>query len=270
MSIDADYSEKLQESADHLNNEIETLTGQRSERKKLKAFASHDLAIVFLQTLCEESSQLNIDFNSRGSLDNLKLLNSSQADITGFHFPEEPVSTSLKSSYSQWLSDEHQILVQLATREQGLLVKPSLVDHITSLHGLTRRSVKFINRQKGSGTRAIFDELLKLEGINKKDINGYNSEEFTHTAIAALINSGAANVGFGLKAVAKRFKLKFVPIIKETYVIAIDKTLPGNTIDKLIKLIRSRELKNKINKLAGYNGAGTGLLLNKDKLLENK
>ena len=83
------------------------------------------------------------------------------------------------------------------------MLKPSLIDHVTSLQGLTRRSVKFINRQKGSGTRAIFDELIKMEGINKKNINGYNTEEFTHTAVAALINGGAADIGFGLKAAAK-------------------------------------------------------------------
>ncbi len=264
-TIDSEYSGELQETASHLNNEIVELVGKR--KQKLIAYTSHDLAIGFLQTLCEKSLQLDIDFHFQGSLDNLKLLNSSKSNIAGFHFPADPVSKSLISSYSKWLSDEKHILVQLAIREQGLMLSPSLVDHVTSLHGLTRRSVKFINRQKGSGTRAIFDELIKHEGINKKDINGYNTEEFTHTAVAALINCGAANVGFGLKAAAKKFKLKFIPVFKETYVIAIDKSLPDNVTDTFIKLIKSRELRIKINKLTGYSGMNTGKFLKSSEIL---
>ena len=84
--IETDYSERLHETANNLNKEIDKLIGLRNQKKKLNAFASHDLAIGFLQTLCEKSSQLDIEFHSQGSLDNLKLLNSSQTASSDFTF----------------------------------------------------------------------------------------------------------------------------------------------------------------------------------------
>ena len=237
----------------------------------MSAFTSHDLAINFLQIACEKSSLLDIQFQSRGSLESLKLLNLGQADIIGFHFPEGPLATHLASTYSQWLNDDKHFLIHLATREQGLIFKPALSEHINSIKSLTRRSIKFVNRQKGSGTRAVFDELIKLNKINKKDINGYEKEEFTHTAVAAMVASDHANVGFGLKAAALQFKLSFIPLINESYVIALNKSLPKKIKQNIQALLKDTKLRNKIRKLPGYNTKLTGKAIHAEKLLfQNK
>ena len=102
---------------------------------------------------------------------------------------------------------------------------------INNLKSLTKRSVKFVNRQPESGTRTIFDELLKREGINKSSINGYHNVEFTHIAVAALVASGAADAGFGIKAAASKFGLHFIPIVSETYVLAIERNIPDQVIE---------------------------------------
>lgn len=265
--IDTKYAEILNNAAVDINNEIDQLTGQGDQKKKLNLVASHDLAINFLKSLFEKSARLKIEFQSRGSLDNLKSLNASQTDIAGFHFPQGPLAKILSPTYAPWLNDDKHILIQLATREQGLIIKPSLADHVASLQGITRRSIKFLNRQKGSGSRAIFDELIKLNGINKKDINGYEREEFTHTAVAAMISSGHADVGFGLKAAAAQFKLTFLPLLTESYILAINKTLPKEITDEIRMLMKDKKLKNKINKLPGYSTKLTGKTIHVDKLL---
>ena len=169
-NIDADYSKTLLPIADKLNNEIKALIGQNVSAKKCIASCSHDLAINHLQSICKRTGQYPIEFQSRGSLENLKLLNKRQIDIAGFHFPEGALIENLAPTYSQWLDDEKHVLLQLASREQGLIVKPSIAEHVTSINDLTRRSLRFVNRQPGSGTRAIFDELIKTKwNINKKD-----------------------------------------------------------------------------------------------------
>ncbi len=266
-NIDADYSKTLLPIADKLNNEIKALIGQNVSAKKCIASCSHDLAINHLQSICKRTGQYPIEFQSRGSLDNLKLLNKHQIDIAGFHFPEGALIENLAPTYSQWLDDEKHVLLQLASREQGLIVKPSIAEHVTSINDLTRRSLRFVNRQPGSGTRAIFDELIKQNGINKKDINGYQNEEFTHSAVAALISSGHADVGFGLKAAATQFELSFLPMITESYVLAMQKSLAKEVISEVRLIMKDKKLKAKINKLPGYSTKLTGKVIHAHKLL---
>ncbi len=267
LEVETNYAEALNITADNLNKEVDTLIGQNNKKKKLFAFASHDLAINFFQDLCEETNNLEIDFNSRGSLDALKQLQMSVNNIAGFHFPEGELAKKLAPEYISLLDDNKHLFIHLGTRQQGLIIKPSLSDHIKDINGIKRRSIKFINRQKGSGTRAIFDQLIKLNNISKKDINGYKKEEFTHTAVAAMISSSQADVGFGLEAAAAQFKLSFVPLITETYVIAMHKALPENIKNKIRALIKNDSLKKKISKLPGYNSSQTGKVIHANKLL---
>lgn len=267
QNIDADYSNTLLTLANKLNNEIKTLIGQDLSPQKFIASCSHDLAINHLQSISEKTTHYDIEFHSRGSLENLKLLNAHQIDIAGFHFPEGALVENLAPAYSPWLDDKKLILIQLASREQGLIIKPSIAKHVTSINDLTRRSIRFVNRQKGSGTRAVFDELIKLNGVNKKDINGYQKEEFTHTAVAALISSGHADVGFGLKAAASQFELSFLPMLTESYVIAMQRSLAKDFLSEIRLLMKDNKLKNKINKLPGYNTKLTGKQIHASKLL---
>ena len=265
VDIETNFTDALQNTAKELNKNIDELSGNINRKKKLTAYTSHDLAISFFQELCEQ--YIDIDFNSRGSLDALKQLQTSSHNIAGFHFPEGILAKQLAPEYKQLLDDEKHLFIHLATRQQGLIYKPSLSDHIKDINSITRRSIKFINRQKGSGTRAIFDQLIKLNNINKKDINGYKKEEFTHTAVAAMISSGQANIGFGLKAAASQFKLSFMPLITEQYVIGINKSLPENLKTTIRKLLRDDSLKKKISKLPGYDTSFTGKVIHANKLL---
>jgi molybdate transport repressor ModE-like protein len=267
IDIDTNYADALHLTANDLNKNINELTGQENKKKKLIAYASHDLAINFLQELCEQKNNLELEFISRGSLDALKQLQASQYNIAGFHFPDGELAKQVAPEYKQLLDDERHLFIHLSTRQQGLMLKPSLAEHIKDIRGITRRSIKFINRQKGSGTRAIFDQLIKLNNINKKDINGYKKEEFTHTAIAAMISSGQADIGFGLKAAAAQFKLSFLPLVTEHYVIAMNQSLPEDIIKTIRTLLKDSSLKRKINKLTGYSALHTGKLIHANKLL---
>lgn len=267
VEIETNFTDALRNAASELNKNISALSDNKNRKKNIVAYTSDDLAINFLQELCEQTNKLGIEFNSRGSLEALKELQTSQYNIAGFHFPEGELSKLLVPEYKQLLDDEKHLFVHLTTRQQGLMFKPSLSDHIKSINSITRRSITFINRQKGSGTRAIFDQLIKLNNINKKEINGYKKEEFTHTAVAAIISSGQADIGFGLKAAANQFKLSFLPLITEHYVIGINKSLAENTKKIIRKLLKDESLKKKIQKLPGYNTSLTGKVIHADKLL---
>lgn len=248
----------LDEITRELNIELDQLVSKKIPPKKIRIEASHGLAIAQFQTLCSQSKSIALDFHFRGSLASLRELSSSRCDIAGFHFPHGEIAASLAPYYLQWLNPEKHMLIHVATREQGLITQKNNPHKITGIENLTRRSVRFVNRQPESGTRTIFDELLKRDNINKSKINGYTDEEFTHLAVAAMVASGKVDAGFGIKAAAGRFNLNFIPIIQETYALAVTRTLPGKIINELRKLLGSRKFKNKTNELPGYNARNAG------------
>ena len=80
-----------------------------------------------------------------------------------------------------------------------------------------RKRLRFVNRQPGSGTRLLLDQLLAQGGLRPADVDGYANEEFTHAAVAATVAAGKADAGVGLEAAAREFGLAFVPLAGEDY-----------------------------------------------------
>ncbi|NNM00527.1 MAG: substrate-binding domain-containing protein, partial [Gammaproteobacteria bacterium] len=100
-------------------------------------------------------------------------------------------------------------------RTLGLVSRPDRP--VTSVSELAGQGVRFINRQPGAGTRLVFDELLADAGIAGADVLGYEEEEYSHNAVAALVASGSADAGFACEAAAARMRLKFTPFLDERF-----------------------------------------------------
>lgn len=254
--------------ADELNESLAEYI-QPGDRSIVRIFASHGMGIMYLNELLNEDDRFTVDFQIHGSLESLQNLNSGHCQVAGFHLPLQLIDRIVSPQYQQWLVPSRHLLLQVAIREQGLLVKKGNPKNIRSLKDLTKRSVRFINRQKNSGTRTIFDQLLKLEKINPKNINGYTHEEFTHVAVAAMIASGATDTGFGIQAVARQFKLDFIPYLQEAYVLAIEKSLNPVIRDEIHKKLKSGTFRKRVNKLAGYNADASGRELSFQQLFGN-
>ena len=85
------------------------------------------------------------------------------------------------------------------------LAKAALAARVNGeLRDLTRPGVRFVNRPPDSGTRVLLQGLLRAQGIEEAAIGGYERCETTHAAVAALLASGLADVGFGLEAAARQ------------------------------------------------------------------
>ena len=225
--------ENLEQATAQLNEALADFI-EPGKHGRISMYASHGMAVTFLHELLRDDPRFNIDFQVHGSLDSLQNLNSGHCQIAGFHIPVQRITAVLAPRYRQWITPARHLLLKVAGREQGLLVKRGNPKNINKLQDLTRRSCRFINRQQNSGTRTILDQLLAMEGIEPKKINGYANEEFTHVAVAAMIASGFADAGFGIRAAAEQFGLDFICYLQEAYVLALDKSLPPDFL-KFIK-----------------------------------
>lgn len=153
-----------------------------------------------------------------GSGEAVERLLAGGADAAGFHagtdgLPAYPPFLALRRA------DAFTVRA-LFRREQGLLVARGNPLGLRGVGDLARAGVRFVNRQRGSGTRLWFDRLLAAAGVPPGAVRGYGTEEFTHQAVAALVASGAADAGLGVRAAAERFGLGFVPVGAETYFLA--------------------------------------------------
>jgi molybdate transport repressor ModE-like protein len=189
----------------------------------------------------------HIDYQTMGSGQALERLLSGDADIAGFHLPDQDsflqVQTHLKKA--------GMVAYPVMRRTQGLMVATGNPLRIKKLVDLARPEVRFINRQKGAGTRLLLDTLMEKEGIGSDRIRGYRHEEFTHTAVATAIVAGAADAALGLKYIAAQFRLGFVPLEEETFYLAMSpKTHASKPIQKFIQSLQALATKQ-----VGYRAA---------------
>jgi putative molybdopterin biosynthesis protein len=141
-------------------------------------------------------------------------------------------------------------------------VKRGNPKRIGAISDLARAAVRFVNRQEGSGTRALLDRLLGDAGVRPRDVRGYAVEEYTHLAVAATVASGMADAGFGIEAAAVRHGLGFVPIATEEYLLACRLArLKTKPVVALRKLMASAVFRKATAGLVGYNLLGAGKLV---------
>ena len=204
--------------------------------------ASHDPLLV--DTLKGRSG---VDLAIMGSQQAIERLLDGSADIAGCHFgPGRLDELDVPSA----LRGRDYILRPAFTREQGLILARGNPMRLKTVRDLTRKQARFINRQKGSGTRAWFDRLLDAQGMSSSDISGYEVEEFTHQAVGALVKSGVADAGLGVRAVAEALGLGFVPLGCETYFLASSADFASPLIEDIADELRSRT-----DESAGYHRA---------------
>lgn len=200
---------------------------------RLRLAASHDpLLFDALAALADR-----VETTAAGSLDAVGKLLAGSADLAGFHLGgEEPPP---RSPFAQAFADPAIGTVALFRREQGLLLPAGNPAGLRSVADIAATGARFVNRQRGSGTRAWFDRLLAVEGIPPTAIRGYEVEEFTHQAVAAVVAAGAASVGMGVRSAAERFGLDFVPLGQETYYLAARRSAAGQ-LDQLVAELQCR------------------------------
>jgi putative molybdopterin biosynthesis protein len=125
--------------------------------------------------------------------------------------------------------------------------------NIRRIEDLGREDIRFVNRQRGSGTRILTDYLLKKAGIDTASVHGYERDMTTHMAVAAAVKSGTADVGVGVLSAAATMGLDFMPIGFEEYDFAIPAKYMGTEMVRVfLKVLKSAEFKKVLEDLGGY------------------
>jgi len=157
----------------------------------IEVAASHDEGLRSLSTWAATHWKLHLDIRFSGSVDALSALNEGRAIVAGFHALKHARARSITArAYRPMLRPGHHKLIGFATRQQGLMVASGNPLAITGLRDLARGGVRFVNREPGTGTRLVLEELLADAGVDLRAIDGQEHVEPSHRAVAEAVASG--------------------------------------------------------------------------------
>jgi putative molybdopterin biosynthesis protein len=217
---------------------------------------SNDPLIDRLSDLLIERG-LNLSVVNVGSLGGVRAIAKSYAHLAGVHLFDSESETYNLPFLRKMM--KHFVLVKFVKRLQGLVVQKGNPKSIKSLHDLARKDVKFVNRQKASGTRILLDYYLSKLGIDPRQINGYEKEELTHAAVALKIKRNLADVGLAVSYVAQLMDLDFVPLCWEEYdLLVLPEFLKDERFGIILDVMASSDFKNVVSESSGYDISDLG------------
>lgn len=221
---------------------------------------SHDLTLDILAShVMRNDPRISLSITNVGSLGGLISLERGEAHLTGSHLLDEETGEYNVPFVKRLLPGEEVVLLTLAHRLQGLMVASGNPKGINSLEDLRRPDVRFVNRQRGAGTRVLLDFKLRHLGIRPEEVAGYEVEADTHLAVATAVSSGSADVGLGIYSAARSLGLDFVPLLKERYELVIPRRHYDSPLLKpLLNVVAEDEFREVVKAMGGYDTSETG------------
>jgi putative molybdopterin biosynthesis protein len=194
-----------------------------------------------------------------GSMGGLIALRDGLCHFAGSHLLEPQTGEYTLPYIDRLLGDRSIAVVRLVHRQQGLIVAPGNPLGLRGVGDLARPGLRYVNRQRGAGTRVLLDYELARQGIDPAAIIGYAREEPTHLAVAAAIAGDRADCGMGVRAAARAFDLEFVPVTHEPYDLVLDEGMrESDLLAPLWRLLETAEFRASVEQLGGYDTAEMG------------
>ena len=240
--------------------DVELLRSIDEVEHTIVAIGSHDLILDLAASHLRAADPLaTLASSNVGSLGGLVALRDGLCHLAGSHLLDPATGEYTLPYLDRVLGDAPVAVVRLAHRDQGLIVPPGNPLGLTQVRDLTRAGVRYVNRQRGAGTRVLLDHQLRLQGISADAIDGYAREEHTHLAVAAAVAAGRADAGLGIMAAARAFRLDFVPVTREPYDLVVAAgALDSPLLAPLWELLNSEAFRAEVEELGGYATAEMG------------
>lgn len=242
---------------------LRLLSPMEKLRNTLVVIGSHDPLLDELADMLHLGDpRLYMSSSHVGSMGGIMAIRRGEAHMAGCHLLDTADGTYNRSFIRKYFPKGDVRLVSCVGRQQGLMVARGNPLNICSFADISRQGIRYVNRQKGSGTRILTDYLCSREKVEPSDVYGYTREELTHTSVAAQIACGSADVGMGIYSAAKLYDLDFIPICIEEYDLIIpDHAWDSPMVQQLLTILRSDAFREKILSMGGYTVDHPGQVL---------
>jgi putative molybdopterin biosynthesis protein len=234
---------------------------EEAAHKRL-VLAGCDPASGLLSRMVEKVSGVEIVSAAASSKLALTWLKEGKAHIAGSHL-EDPKTGEFNLPFiRKEFPGEDLCVVTFARWEEGLVVVSGNPKGIRKVEDLARKNVKFVNREPGSGSRALLDQLLVKAGMDAQRVQGYDRVAYGHLAAAYFVLSRDADVCLATRSAAQTFGLDFLPLHSERYDLVMRRrTAELPAAKAFLDVLQRATLRRKLEVLAGYDTSETGTLV---------
>lgn len=239
---------------------VQLYRGRDEIENTLVIIGSHDMILDVVGDMMPNIYRnMFVSSTHVGSMGGLMALSRGEAHIAPSHLLDEETGI-YNVSYVKSIFKEPMAIIKGVHRIQGIMVKKGNPLNIKGVEDLVR--ARYVNRQRGAGTRVLLDYKLKKAGVDPSDIQGYDREATTHMAVAALVQGDSADAGMGILPAAKAMGLDFIEIGPEEYDFVIRrKDLQLPQVKAFLEIIKSDEFKETLAKMGGYGCDHTGEII---------
>lgn len=242
--------------------EVQLYKDKKEIENTLVSIGSHDMLMDLINDMmAQKFPGMNLSSTHVGSMAGLMALQRGETVIAPTHLLDEETGEYNLAYIKKIFPGEKMSLIKGVDRIQGIMVKKGNPIGITGIEDLVK--ARYVNRQRGAGTRVLLDYKLKQAGISADRISGYDKEAATHMAVAACVASDEIDAGMGIRPAADAMGLDFVEVGVEEYDFAIhtaDLELPQ--VQAFIEILRSPELHKKLEETGGYGWHQAGRIVN--------
>jgi putative molybdopterin biosynthesis protein len=239
---------------------VRLLRGVGEIDRTIVATGSHDLVLDLAASWLRERDPLvTLASSNVGSLGGLTALRDDLCHIAGSHLLDPETGEYTLPYLERLLPGREVAVVRLVHRDQGLIVAVGNPTGATGIEDVPVRGLRYVNRQRGAGTRMLLDHELARLDIEPSAIDGYQREEHTHLAVAAAVAAGRADCGLGVLAAARAFGLDFVPVAREPYdLVLLKDSIEDPLLAPLWSLLEDDEFRRAVTDLGGYDTTEMG------------
>ncbi len=239
---------------------VRLLSPLRKLSNTLVVIGSHDPLLDELGDFIHVANpDVSMSSSHVGSMGGIMAIRRGEAHAAGCHLLDTHTGEYNKSFLKKYFPKGGVKLIRCVGRQQGLMLPAGNPRKIRSFLDIAQPGLRYVNRQKGSGTRILADYLCSREGIDASSIYGYDREELTHTSVAAQIASGSADAGMGIYSAAKLYGLDFLPVCVEEYDLLIPETCwETPMVRQLIAVLKSEAFREKLLEMGGYTVENPG------------
>ena len=221
--------------------------------KNLVIIGSHDLVIDII------GEKIPVSSAHVGSMGGIYAMQKGECHIAPIHLLDAESGEYNIPYVKKYFPVEKMVLVKGVGRTQGLMLPKGNPHGINTIADIVSGGFRFANRQRGAGTRLLFDYLLAQNGLKAADVDGYAKEYSTHLAVGMAVECGAADVGLGVGSAANCLGLDFVPLYDEEYDFLLrEESLDDERVRAFLEFISSDAFREKLRSFGDYTAKRLG------------
>jgi len=226
--------------------------------ERVLLLAGCDPALRVAASLVERQGGVRVHWLPLSSARALEAAGRGLVHVAGTHLhpPEDPEGVGV---VRRWLGQTPAVMVSVARWVEGLMLRPGLGKQVRRPEDLLRPGLRVVNRERGSGSRLVFDRWLRGAGVSGRRVEGYGVELNTHLAVAEAVAGGLADAGPGVLPVARWYGLDFLPITEQRYDLVVPQDLvDAEPVQMFLDVVTGRRFRQELVAIGGYDFASAG------------